>query len=172
MLSGPSGAGKSLLLRAVADLIPHEGEVYLGDQRCAHISPEQWRRDVGLLPAESQWWVDTVGEHFSQYDKTLFAALGFDESVMQWEVSRCSTGERQRLAMIRLLQQQPKALLLDEPTASVDTVNTEQIEKIIQAYQQKNQIPVVWVSHQSDQIKRVSHRHLLLSNNRLEEQPL
>lgn len=172
ILSGPSGTGKSLLLRAIADLIPHVGDISLGEQKCMQTRPEVWRHDVGLLPAESQWWLDVIGEHFKQFDKELFSALGFDESVMQWEVSRCSTGERQRLALIRLLQQQPKALLLDEPTASVDSDNTLRMEKIIKEYQQQHQVPVLWVSHQQDQIKRIADRHVVLNNNQLEEQPL
>ena len=172
VLSGPSGTGKSLLLRAIADLIPHQGDVWLGEQRCSQVRPEVWRHDVSLLPAESQWWFDTIGAHFSRYDNELFSALGFDKSVLAWEVSRCSTGERQRLAMIRLLLQQPKALLLDEPTANVDTANTEKMEKIIRKYQQQLQIPVLWVSHQHEQIRRVASRHVILEDNRLTEASL
>lgn len=168
VLSGASGTGKSLLLRAIADLIPHQGEVWLGEQLCAQTRPEAWRHDVSLLPAESQWWYDTIGEHFTQYDESLFAALGFDKAVLTWEVSRCSTGERQRLAMLRMLQQAPRALLLDEPTANVDASNTEQMEAIIRNYQQ--QIPVLWVSHQHEQIRRIADRHVILKDNQLIEQ--
>jgi len=170
VLSGASGTGKSLLLRAIADLIPHQGEAWLGEQLCAQTRPETWRYDVSLLPAESQWWYDTIGEHFTQYDEGLFAALGFDEAVLAWEVSRCSTGERQRLAMIRMLQQQPRALLLDEPTANVDAGNTQQMEAIIRHYQQQQQIPVLWVSHQHEQIRRIADRHVILKDNQLIEQ--
>ena len=172
VLSGASGTGKSLLLRAIADLIPHEGDIFLGEQQCIKTRPEVWRHNIGLLPAESQWWCDVIGEHFKHFDKDLFASLGFEESVMQWDVSRCSTGERQRLALIRLLLQQPKALLLDEPTASVDSDNTQQMEIIIKEYRQQHQIPVLWVSHQQDQIKRIADRHMVLNNNQLEEQSL
>ena len=172
VLSGASGTGKSLVLRAIADLIPHEGDISLNQKFCSRTKPEDWRHDIGFLAAESQWWFDSVGEHFKQFDKKLFAQLGFDESVLQWEVTRCSTGERQRLALIRLLQQQPKALLLDEPTASIDAENTRQIEKMIKEYQQQYEIPVLWVSHQQEQIKRIADRHVLLMNNHLTEQKL
>jgi putative ABC transport system ATP-binding protein len=62
-VSGPSGSGKSLLLRAVADLDPHEGEVWLGEEPRSRIAPSNWRRRVGLLPAEAFWWAESVGEH-------------------------------------------------------------------------------------------------------------
>jgi ABC-type transport system involved in cytochrome bd biosynthesis fused ATPase/permease subunit len=62
-LQGASGAGKTLLLRAIADLDVHLGEVRLGDTICARIPAASWRKAVGLLPAESFWWFDKVGEH-------------------------------------------------------------------------------------------------------------
>ena len=65
-LSGPSGTGKSLLLRALADLIVHQGEAYLDDKKCSDSNPVEWRQWVGLLPAESAWWMDKVGDHFKQ----------------------------------------------------------------------------------------------------------
>ncbi|MCB1125112.1 MAG: ATP-binding cassette domain-containing protein [Verrucomicrobiae bacterium] len=63
-LSGPSGAGKTLLLRSLADLDPHEGTVTL-DGTAQHALPgPAWRRQVGLLPADTLWWHDHVGPHF------------------------------------------------------------------------------------------------------------
>ena len=63
-LSGASGSGKSRLLRAVADLEPHDGECLLGDVRQSETPAHRWRAQVMMVPAESQWWCETVGEHF------------------------------------------------------------------------------------------------------------
>ena len=63
-LSGPSGAGKTLLLRAIADMEPHEGKVYLDGTEQSSIPAPEWRRLVSLLPAESMWWLDSVGAAF------------------------------------------------------------------------------------------------------------
>ncbi len=50
---GASGSGKSLLLRAIADLDPHNGEVSLKGRRCSEMPADEWRRLVALVPAES-----------------------------------------------------------------------------------------------------------------------
>lgn len=162
-LSGPSGIGKSVLLKALADMLPHEGEIYLGDIESRTIPAPQWRRQVTLLPAESQWWYETVGEHFQFFDEPLFQHLGFHEDVMSWQISHLSSGEKQRLACIRVLMNQPRALLLDEPTANLDSSNRQQLESLIADYQQQQQIPVLWISHDSRQLAQVSQQILLLN---------
>ena len=116
---GPSGAGKTLLLRAIADLDPSDGLVCLGGRDCSSIAGPEWRRLVGYVPAEPGWWADAVGEHFSEWTAALAFVrdLGFPEEAKAWPITRLSTGERLRLALIRALMVRPKVLLLDEPTA-------------------------------------------------------
>lgn len=63
-IQGESGCGKSRLLRAIADLDPHQGEVTWGETAAIDLPAHQWRRKVAYLPAESQWWFDRVAEHF------------------------------------------------------------------------------------------------------------
>ncbi len=168
-LSGPSGCGKSLTLRALADLDPHEGEVVLNGKRATEFDGPEWRQQVGLLPAESRWWRDTVGEHFQEVDESLLGQIGFAYDVMQWQISRLSTGERQRLALLRLLGTQPRALLLDEPTASLDRENILRVEELIKAYRQQHSAAVLWVSHDAEQIARVSSRHVMIKDQVLVE---
>ena len=101
-LSGPSGSGKTLLLRALADLDPHEGEVELDGSPQSGCSGPEWRRRVGFLPAESHWWAPRVGDHFRSPADALRADLerfGLDPACFDWKVERLSSGERQRLAL-------------------------------------------------------------------------
>ncbi len=167
-LTGPSGMGKSLMLRALCDLDPHEGLVRLDDRACDMVSAPEWRCMVGLLPSESQWWYDTVGPHFDdEPDGEALNKLGFGPEVMQWNISRLSSGEKQRLSLLRLLRGKPHALLLDEPTANLDRANMGQVETMIAEYRRTHQAPVLWISHDIDQLRRVTSRLYMLRENQL-----
>ena len=161
-IHGPSGAGKSLLLRALADLDPHQGKIFLDNQPQQHIVATEWRRRIGYLPAESRWWANIVGEHFPQPDLDQFQQLGFNKASLTWQLEHCSTGERQRLALLRLLQNQPEILLLDEVTANLDPENSQRIEQLLLDYQQYQQAALIWVSHDPAQIARLATRTLYL----------
>ena len=173
-VSGPSGSGKSLLLRAIADLDPHEGEAWLGSESRSAMPAPRWRRRVGLLPAESFWWADSVGAHFPDSGAGLAAGLdrllgdlGFEPEVLAWSVSRLSTGERQRLALARLLVQGPEALLLDEATANLDPGNRDRVELAVQGYRVARDAAVLWVSHDPEQRERLGGRQLAIRDGRL-----
>jgi ABC-type iron transport system FetAB ATPase subunit len=170
VLSGPSGAGKTLLLRGIADLDVYEGEVLLDGIACADMRAHEWRCRVGLLPAESQWWGESIGEHFKEIDEALLVELGFGREVMGWEVARCSTGERQRLALLRLLQNRPQVLLLDEPTASLDAINVARVEAVIERLRREMGVAVLWVSHDTAQAERVATRRIRIADGRLKEE--
>lgn len=168
-ISGDSGCGKSRLLRAIADMDEHDGVVSLGDTRSDDIAAFRWRSRVALLPAESQWWCDTVGEHFPADDVDL-SALGFERDTLGWEPSRCSSGERQRLGILRLLANRPEVLLLDEPTTNLDPDNTVRLEQLVRDYMQSSGACCIWVSHNRLQLDRIADRQMYFIDGRLQEQ--
>jgi putative ABC transport system ATP-binding protein len=168
---GPSGAGKTLLLRAIADLDPNEGLVTLdGRDRSTIVGPE-WRRLVGYVPAEPGWWADTVGEHFGEWTAALAFVrdLGFPEQTKSWPITRLSTGERLRLALIRALMVRPKVLLLDEPTAALDAASVAAVELLIRT-QIRAGLAVLWVTHDADQAKRIADRLLVVEAGQVREE--
>ncbi len=166
-VSGASGSGKSLMLRAIADIIPANGSICLGGHDSVSMLAPVWRRQVALLPAESQWWHDKVGEHFTSPDLDSFHQLGFEKDCLDWQVARCSTGEKQRLALLRVLANNPNCLLLDEPTGSLDPENTLRVEQVLSTLASQQQIPVLWVSHSLEQIKRIADRHYVMLDGKL-----
>jgi len=153
---GASGSGKTLLLRAIADLDEANGKVWLDQQARSSMSGPQWRRQVTYVAAESHWWGHLVREHAAQWALPDLEAVGFGQDVLDWEVQRLSSGERQRLAIARALAGSPSALLLDEPTANLDQKNTGRVERLIETWRKRTGGCVLWVSHDPAQRKRIA----------------
>jgi len=175
VLAGASGSGKSRLLRVIADLDASmenaAGQIVLGGVDLLHYSGPEWRRRVAYLAAESQWWFDDVAAHFSiMPTPEQMQSLGLKPELLQQAVSRLSSGERQRLALLRLLVQQPRVLLLDEPTASLDPEATRAVEQLIADYRQQHQAAVIWVSHDVNQAGRVGQHYFYINQGRVCDQ--
>ena len=168
---GPSGAGKTLLLRAIADLDPNEGVVTLDGHDRSTLAGPEWRRFVGYVPAEPGWWANTVGEHFGEWAAAVafVRELGFPEKTEAWPITRLSTGERLRLALVRALMVRPKVLLLDEPTAALDAASAAAVESLIGARIRAG-LAVLWVTHDAEQAKRVAHRLLVVGGGQVREE--
>lgn len=166
-LAGPSGCGKTRLLRAIADLDPHSGNVRLDGIDAARMPPPQWRRQVALVPAESRWWGARVGDHFPRDRTPDLASVDLPQAALQWTIERLSSGERQRLALLRALAHRPTVLLLDEPTANLDARHTGRVEALITEYRAAHCAAVIWVSHDAEQIRRVASRVLHMESGRL-----
>jgi len=167
-ISGPSGSGKSLLLRAIADLDPHEGDLFLEGVASNELAANEWRTRVGLLPPESCWWLPRAIDHFRDGVPVPLDYIGLSGPTLEQPVSRLSSGEKQRLALMRLLSNRPRVLLLDEPTANLDPENTRRIESVITEYRRSHDAAVIWVSHDEEQVRRVANRHYEVVDGRLQ----
>ncbi|WP_128255654.1 ABC transporter ATP-binding protein [Falsirhodobacter deserti] len=158
-LSGPSGSGKSQLLRMLADLIPHDGQMTLDGCSSEAMPPHDWRRHVGFLSAETAWWADTVRDHMPPDAETRFDDLGLPLRLLDSDPALASTGERQRLALLRMGP--PPIMLLDEPTSALDPGATRLVEAYLHRLRDEG-TGILVVSHDAAQRARLATRQMEL----------
>jgi ABC-type dipeptide/oligopeptide/nickel transport system ATPase subunit len=125
-----------------------------------------------MLPTDSVWWYEEVGAHFTSpeslaYLQEMSPQLGLSQHIVDWQVSQLSTGEKQRLALLRSLQIRPDILLLDEPTSALDFQNTQLVETLLLSLKDKEQLTLLWVSHDQSQLARVCDIILYMTKDRL-----
>jgi molybdate transport system ATP-binding protein len=176
-LFGPSGCGKSMTVNIIAGLLAADGgrvvleETVLFDaQRRIDLAAE-WRRigyvfqDARLFPHLSvagnlQYALKrAVGRRYVSLDAVAnLLDLG---ALMQRRTHQLSGGERQRVAIGRALLSQPRLLLLDEPLASLDRDRREELLPYLESLRDQLAIPMVYVSHQFDEVLRLA-THIVL----------
>jgi putative ABC transport system ATP-binding protein len=171
-ITGPSGSGKSLFLRMIADLDPNEGDVWLNERERAAVPAPEWRRQVTYVSAESGWWADTVIEHFPgnrpNEIEILSARLGLRRELVDAPVAQLSTGEKQRLALVRALLPSPAVLLLDEPTGPLDEDSVARLEALLQE-RMASGTSIVLVTHDSNQAQRLGSQHYRMMARHMEK---
>lgn len=179
-LVAPSGAGKTLLLRNLVLLDP----LTTGEVRLLGKTPTEWglpayRSRVIYLPQRAVAFPGTVQANLQRaftanihahrrFDpvriQSWLQQLGRDADFLGLEGLRLSGGEVQLLALLRALQLDPQVLLLDEPTASLDTATTRQVEALIGQWLQQPDRACILTSHDPDQIDRITTRQLHLKD--------
>src|ERR1700723_3360758 len=168
-LLGENGAGKSPLVKTVYGLIqPSEGEMRWQGEKIVLAGPSEARsRGIGM-----------VFQHFSLFDNLTVAenvALGLDgkESFKEMsarleelsnvyglpldpkrEVWQLSVGERQRIEIVRGLMQNPKFLILDEPTAVLTPQEADQLFAVLERLKAEGRA-VLYISHKLEEVKRL-----------------
>lgn len=173
---GPSGAGKSTLLRAINRLIePTSGEVYLDGEPASRMDTLLLRRRVGMvlqLPAlfgESVEEAVLYGARLSDDEPEAGALLdqvGLDDSFLARDPGTLSVGQQQRVSVARALALRPQALLMDEPTSSLDEAARRSMEALIRSLVGESGLTVILVSHDLDQVRRVADSVVLLADGR------
>lgn len=183
-LFGPSGAGKSTLLRILAGLIkPDSGRVILAgrcvfDSDCGLHVPA-YKRRIGYVFQRARLFTHLnvrnnlrYGQWFAQHGSrngSKRSVSGFDSVVeilgirdlLERRIAGLSGGEQQRVAIGRALLANPAMLLLDEPLASLDAPRKQEILPYIERLGAEVDLPIVYVSHQLDELLRMANRRVV-----------
>ena len=178
MIMGPNGAGKSLFLRLIHGLIePTSGSVTWGGQTLSDDvrrqqamvfqRPVLLRRSVAANIEFALSLRNVPSSEKNERTEQLLEHVGLQHRRGQ-PARLLSGGEQQRLALARALATEPRVLLLDEPTASLDPANVHQIEDIVRA-SHRNGMKVIFVSHDIGQAKRLGDEIAFLNQGKLAE---
>lgn len=187
VLTGPSGSGKSVFLRALALLDPLDGgSVHWHGRPVTHARVPRYRRHIAYVRQRPALIDGTVEDNLrypyslavyrdAAFDAArahaLFDAAGRGAGFFSRATAELSGGEAQIVALVRVLQLDPEALLLDEPTASLDPESARAVEALIAQWFERERTTraTVWVSHDPAQAQRVGERHLTMRAGALDE---
>ena len=183
-ICGDSGCGKTTLLNCLSGLLPHEGEIEIDGcsfsslsekekdkYRLKHIgfvfqdfklfSSETVERNI-LLPLDIS--SNMKKDYKERKIKDLLEIVNLSH-LNKHKVNNLSGGERQRIAIARALVNDPKIILADEPTGSLDSRNSEEIMRVLEGISKKTLIIVV--SHDEELMKRFASRIIHMKDGKI-----
>ncbi len=180
---GPSGAGKSSLFKVIVRFVEAtSGTILLEGKDIKTMDVIQLRRQIGFILQESYMFDGTVrdnityglklqGKHVDEAKiKQMLSQVHLFPDDLDRDVAELSGGERQRVAIVRMLVNEPKILLLDEITSALDLANALEVEHLIAELQKSLGITIMMVSHDFEQAKRLGGRTIFLANGAIIEQ--
>ncbi len=179
---GPSGSGKSTILKVIAGLIkPTLGKVVLSNEILTsnNILVPTGKRNIGLMFQE-----DVLFPHYNVYKNIEFGIQDIPKQTRQKLMikllnefkltnlaklypEKLSGGEKQRVALARILITKPKILLMDEPFSSLDYNLSKEISEFTIRLLRENKISVILVTHDIKAALRVSDKILLINNGEI-----
>ena len=185
-LFGPSGAGKTSVINMIAGLLkPERGRILLGDDvlfdSATGINVPAWRRRIGYVFQEGRLfphfsvkrnldygrWVSGHASDPRQLSNVIdLLNIGH---LLDRRPGKLSGGERQRVAVGRALLMQPRLLLLDEPLASLDAARKHDILPYLERLRDEARVPLIYVSHNAAEIKRIASRVVHLDSGKVVE---
>jgi molybdate transport system ATP-binding protein len=183
-LFGPSGAGKTSVINMIAGLLrPDRGHIELDGHilfdSAAAIDVPAHRRGTGYVFQDGRLFPHFSVRRNLDYGRWM-RGLARDETafrhvcdlldigaLLDRRSGALSGGERQRVALGRALLMQPRLLLLDEPLASLDAARKREILPYFERLRDEAKVPMIYVSHDADEVRRIASRVVLLEDGRV-----
>ncbi|RBY96048.1 ABC transporter ATP-binding protein [Blastococcus sp. TF02-8] len=182
---GPNGSGKSTLLRSVLGVLHHQGQVRIDGVPTTGMPRRERARSLAYAPQipvlpEGVTTADYVTLGRTPHRPLLAAPRAVDrrvvadvmarlglETLADRQLATLSGGEQQRAVLARALAQQPRVLLLDEPTASLDLGHAQQVLDLVDRLRRQDGLTVVSTLHDLTLAGQYADRLALLSDGRI-----
>jgi len=183
---GPSGSGKTTLLRIISGLeTPEYGRIILNknvifdSEKGINLPPE--KRNIALVFQDFALWPHlTVKEHLEfvfearNFPKEIRKNLiekylkmfGMEEKINSYP-KELSGGEKQRVAIMRALAQEPKVLLLDEPLSNLDSSLKNHLKNEIKKIQKEIKMPIIYVTHNYLDLIDITNEIMIIENGKI-----
>jgi ABC-type multidrug transport system ATPase subunit len=173
-ITGPSGAGKTSLLKILSgEIEATRGKINLPQNEGKFVAPVF--QDLRLNPkktCEENLWVSYDRSIYRSknefhHDLRELAKIMGIESRLCIKVKDANGGLKQKIGFIRAILSRPDILIADEPTASLDFDNSKKMFDILNLYNVKRGMTVIWASHNKDLVKKFSGRIVHLDQGKL-----
>ncbi len=174
-LIGPNGSGKTTLLKTILGLLPYEGEIKIfGEDHLKMLDivgylPQHYNLDP-ILPLTVNEFLSLTSSSPEKIDEILKEVD--IENLKNKKVARLSGGQLQRVLFARVLLNDPKILLLDEPVSETDIVGQREFYEIIKFLNEKKKVTILIVSHEITIVHNFAQRVLCLNRSLVCDGPI
>ncbi|MDD2698304.1 MAG: ATP-binding cassette domain-containing protein [Arcobacteraceae bacterium] len=165
-LIGESGSGKSITIKALLDMLPSNLDMELNYDSNFDLD----KHNIGYVPQNpftSLSPLTRIKNQFScdkEEQKRLLHIVNIEEESLERFPMQLSGGQLQRIVIALSLQNNPKLLLLDEPTTALDTNNKQMILKLLKEIQNQLNLKMLFVTHDINSVKDLCEDILILKN--------
>lgn len=180
-LLGPNGAGKTTTLRMLAGLLkPTSGDAFIGGLSMEDAT-EEARKKLGFLTGDMDLYrrlkpyelLTYFGRLYGVEEallrdriKRLSESFGIDEFKNQL-CEKLSTGQKQRVSIVRTLVHDPEVVILDEPTTGLDIMSSEFVLQFIKKMAQEEGKTVIFSTHHLDEVERLCDNIAIINQGSL-----
>lgn len=184
---GESGSGKTTLAMSVVNLVKYNGKILLKNNNISE-EVKSNSKDLQIVfqdPYNSlnprMNIAQIIGEglsvHYPQIStaertnmiKKILQEVELSEEILNKYPHEFSGGQRQRIALARTLILNPRIIILDEPTSALDVTVQAQVIKLLKELQQKHQLSYIFISHDMNAVKAMSHKILVMKDGKVVE---
>ncbi|CCU77602.1 ABC transporter related [Halanaerobium saccharolyticum subsp. saccharolyticum DSM 6643] len=177
---GSSGGGKTTFLKLLNNMITaDQGIIKYKGEEIENYDPVKLRREVVMLPQDPKIFKGTIKENFELTEEITgnkaSKNLNYNDLLKKVSLTQniddsadnLSGGEKQRLALARVMLLEPKVLLLDEPSSSLDKITEEKIINMVVDYAKENNRTLIMVTHSPEIAKKFADKIINIENGEI-----